>query len=586
MKWVVSASMAILLACAAPLRAADAIPTIFVNEVLSNSENPLQDAIELYNPTNDAVDVTGWYLTDDRSEPTKYKLPPGSVIGPNNYIVILHDQFVVSFGISQLGDKVFVFSADAAGNLTGYSNGYSFEGADLNVSFGRYINSVGSEFFVAQAERTFGVANSGPKIGPVVINEIMYDPVTGNDEYVELLNITPDPVKLYDPSNPANTWRVAGIGFDFPQNVEIAGKGLMLLVPIDPAVFRAKYKVPDTVPILGPFLGTLNNNSDALAIFKPGVPVTDPTTGQTTVPQILVDSVTYTNQFPWPLEPAGQGPSLERINPESFGNDPGNWRASGPAGTPGGSPGIPPDAGLDTDHDGIPDLMDTDDDNDGFPDGAEMTAGTNPLDPLSFPGGSADFDSDGILDDMDPDDDNDGVSDHNELSDGTNPYKATSFVKKGIVIKKLVGTVRFTTPGTGTCLVMGTVPGLAPGFNPDQAQVKVNVGGVVLPFILNKAGSGKAATATFSLKVKRVRNRLTGQFEFVGGDVPFRLVLKKGPYLTAWAPLGVDPTATKTEVPFEMPVQFNFFGRVFSTTALCTYTATALKGGKFLTPPP
>jgi hypothetical protein len=231
--------MAIVLASAAYARCADDVPHILVNEVLTNEEKPLEDSIELYNPTTTAVDVSGWYVTDNPSVSTKYRIPAGTIIGANNYIVLLHRDFQSLFGLSSLGDSCFIFSADSAGNLTGYSNGYSFNGAELNVSFGRYVNSVGGEFFVAQTERTFGAANSGPKIGPVVINEIMYDAATGNDDYIELLNITPDPVKLYDPSNPADTWRLAGIGFQFPQNIEIAGNSLMLVVPIDPAVFRS-----------------------------------------------------------------------------------------------------------------------------------------------------------------------------------------------------------------------------------------------------------------------------------------------------------------------------------------------------------
>ena len=39
----------------------------------------------------------------------------------------------------------------------------------------------------------------------------------------------------------------------------------------------------------------------------------------------------------------------------------------------------------DTDGDGIPNYLDTDSDNDGYEDGVEITAGTDPLDPLSFP---------------------------------------------------------------------------------------------------------------------------------------------------------------------------------------------------------
>jgi len=38
---------------------------------------------------------------------------------------------------------------------------------------------------------------------------------------------------------------------------------------------------------------------------------------------------------PWPTQADGQGPSLSRIDPYAYGNDPANWHASAP------SPGRP-----------------------------------------------------------------------------------------------------------------------------------------------------------------------------------------------------------------------------------------------------
>jgi surface protein len=71
----------------------------------------------------------------------------------------------------------------------------------------------------------------------------------------------------------------------------------------------------------------------------------------------------------------------------------------------------------DTDGDGIPDNIDPDDDNDGFSDLIEVTYGTDPLNPLSYP---VDTDKDGLPDEEEvkigtdpenPDTDGDGISD-------------------------------------------------------------------------------------------------------------------------------------------------------------------------------
>src|SRR5207247_6575624 len=81
-----------------------------------------------------------------------------------------------SFGFSSKGDEVYLFSGDGNTNLTGYVQGYAFGAAENGVSFGRYTNSVGAVHFVAQSANTPGSANAGPKVGPVVIAEIMYNP--------------------------------------------------------------------------------------------------------------------------------------------------------------------------------------------------------------------------------------------------------------------------------------------------------------------------------------------------------------------------------------------------------------------------
>ena len=61
------------------------IPPVVITELLAHTDLLLMDAIELFNPLDQPVDVSGWYVTDDRSKPGKYRLPSGSVI-PGNLI--------------------------------------------------------------------------------------------------------------------------------------------------------------------------------------------------------------------------------------------------------------------------------------------------------------------------------------------------------------------------------------------------------------------------------------------------------------------------------------------------------------------
>lgn len=47
-----------------------------------------EDWLELYNTTADAVDIGGWYLSDDKEEPQKWSLPAGTTIPGNGYLLV------------------------------------------------------------------------------------------------------------------------------------------------------------------------------------------------------------------------------------------------------------------------------------------------------------------------------------------------------------------------------------------------------------------------------------------------------------------------------------------------------------------
>jgi hypothetical protein len=180
---------------------------------------------------------------------------------------------------------------------------------------------------------TPGLPNAYPLVGPVVINEIMYHPVSGGDEFVELQNPTGDDVPLYAPAHPANTWRfLDGIDYAFPSGVVLPAGGYLLVVPTEPDAFRAKHGVDASVPIYGPYGGVLDNGGESLRLYKPGDPEPDGF-----VPYIMADRVRYDDKAPWPLRPDGLGHSLSRIVALDYGNDPVNWATS----TFGGTPGAP-----------------------------------------------------------------------------------------------------------------------------------------------------------------------------------------------------------------------------------------------------
>lgn len=331
---------------------------VAINEVIAGSA-PLEDAIELYNFTTSPVDVGGWYLSNSRSAAfslLKFRIPEGTVIPAAGYAVFYENEFngnpgsVTSFELEEEGGAVYLSAASSEGILTGYTVEAPYGAEVSGVSFGRFATTTGLDF-VAMDERSFGadfpdsveefrtgtgLPNAPPRFGPGVINELQYHPADNQEEFVELFNPTASPLPLYD-GEAESGWRLHGLqnsfdanSFEFGPGAEIPAQGFLLVVGIDPGVFRDLHAVPLSVPIHGPSSGRLDNGGECVSLTRPHV------LENNEVVEITVDHVCYNDKPPWPLSADGSGPSLERIVASSYGNEPVNWGASTRSG---GTPG-------------------------------------------------------------------------------------------------------------------------------------------------------------------------------------------------------------------------------------------------------
>ena len=325
---------------------ATAIPRIVVNEALANTFPPRSlDAIELANLATGPANISGWFLTDDFNTPKKFRVPGNTVIPVGGFVVFDEEDFNpgdTGFALGSDGDEVWLFSADVAGNLTGYVHGFEFGASDYLVPFGRVPTSARQEDFAALGAFTPGAPNMSPKVGPVIFTEIHYHPPdradgsdNTDDEFVELLNVSELAVPLFDSTNPSNTWRIrGGIDFEFQTNQTIAPGEHFILVNFDPANialrdgFLANYSVPPGTKLFGPYRGKLGNDGDELRVEKPSTPLNGK------VPYVVVDRVDYTNRSPWPAGADGMGLSMHRRLPDFYGNEPLAWLGAVP------SPGI------------------------------------------------------------------------------------------------------------------------------------------------------------------------------------------------------------------------------------------------------
>ncbi len=382
------------------------LPEIVINEFLAHVDPPLEDTIELYNPTTTNVSVGGWWLSNNRNNPKKYQIPAGTIVPAGGYFVFYEYQFngpsaLEPFNLNSAhGGELFLFKADAAGDLLGFRRGVTFDASENGVSFGRWVNSQTNVDIVPMASLTFGTSitrlddpsltnafrtgqgatNSYPKVGPVVINEIHYHPtnrpgvLTDNslDEYVELRNLTDQPFALYDTNiytyqgdiyadGRTNTWHLrGGISYNLPMNVTVAAEGYVLLVNFDPETnatqlleFTNKFQIsgyPATVAIVGPYKGKLSNGGASLTLLKPDPPQGPPLHLDELgfVPYTMADYVKYNDKAPWPpsnstnsIGPDGFGQSLQRLVPSDYGNEPLNWIGANPTpGLPNGPAGL------------------------------------------------------------------------------------------------------------------------------------------------------------------------------------------------------------------------------------------------------
>ena len=330
---------------------------IVINEILAHSHSGMPDWIEFYNTTGDAIDISGWFVSDSDTNLMKYEFRPGTTIGAYGYLVVYEDANFgtaandpgrhAAFALSENGETVYLSSGDNS-EITGYRDKEDFGASETGVTFACYRKSTGEHNFVAAGANTPGSENAYPKVGPVVIGEIMYhpqhvEPSNYDDdkyEYVELKNISGSAVTLYD-SNEGESWKFTdGIDYTFPAGpnaVTIAAGGFVVVVK-DRSAFSARYPGVSPTIIYGPYDGWLANDGEKVELSMPG----DVDEFQVRH-YICVERVDYSDGLhpdscpetadPWPGAADGQGKSLGRRYLELYGNDPNNWSAANP--TPG-----------------------------------------------------------------------------------------------------------------------------------------------------------------------------------------------------------------------------------------------------------
>jgi hypothetical protein len=129
-------------------------PVVF-NEWMAKNNGPggfidpvdstFSDWFELYNPNSSAADISGYYLTDDLSNPTKSQVPAGTVIPPYDFLLVWADKNTALNGSGTNGDLHANFKLPESGLTLGL---FAANGTlQSTVTFGSQMTNVSQGLF-------------------------------------------------------------------------------------------------------------------------------------------------------------------------------------------------------------------------------------------------------------------------------------------------------------------------------------------------------------------------------------------------------------------------------------------------------
>lgn len=133
------------------------------NTTFSAPDGGLYDWVELYNSSNNDVDLSGWGLSDKSSEPYKHKIPDGTRLAPKQRLLIFcdstagaNDAQIAPFGLSTSGETLTL--TDAAGAEV---SKITFEAMAADTSYGQYPDGSGEFFTLSCTPNNANIAPEG-----------------------------------------------------------------------------------------------------------------------------------------------------------------------------------------------------------------------------------------------------------------------------------------------------------------------------------------------------------------------------------------------------------------------------------------
>ena len=201
---------------------------LYINEFMASNATTICDSfgsysdwIELYNSTDTDMDISGFGISDNLSQPMKYRFPDGTTIAAKGYLVVFcsgnegmqNGELHAPFGLRSYGEDVVI--ANRAGRII---DSYSFKNQETDVSMARIPDGAGE--FQSNSQPSPGYPNTGAgysafdaanrlPLGGVYISEFGGSTGSVASDWVEIYNSTGSAVSLggygisNNPKNPA-----------------------------------------------------------------------------------------------------------------------------------------------------------------------------------------------------------------------------------------------------------------------------------------------------------------------------------------------------------------------------------------------
>lgn len=150
---------------------------LVINEIIASNDSTsmimddsleYDDWVELYNNTNEAIDMSGYYFSDKTDEPDKWRFPNGISIAANGYLIVWTDSdnsqgdLHTNFKLSKSGESLIL-----SDSFLTVLDSISFGEQETNVAFARIPNGTGDFAFRTS---TFNANNDGSTDGIFTLN--------------------------------------------------------------------------------------------------------------------------------------------------------------------------------------------------------------------------------------------------------------------------------------------------------------------------------------------------------------------------------------------------------------------------------